>query len=55
MTWLEAVKCGLLSYGKQKARDGRKETSEKVVVVSCGASSRDGNKVGVDIPFGNRD
>ena len=32
--------------------DGGKETSEKAVAVSLGASSRDGNKVGVEIPFG---
>ena len=35
--------------------DGGKETSEKAVAVSLGASSRDGNKVGVESPFGNRD
>ena len=45
----------LVVLWKTEGKDGRKETSEKVVVVSLGASSRDGNKVGADIPFGNRD
>lgn len=40
---------------KTDGKDGSKQTSEKAVVVSLGASSRDGNKGGDEIPFGNRD
>ena len=40
---------------KTDGKHGSKQTSDKAVVVSLGASRRDGNKGGVEIPFGNRE
>lgn len=44
----------LVVLWKTEGKDGRKETSEKAVVVSLGLLEM-GTRWGVDIPFGNRD